>query len=53
MSKEVQKHTCQHCDSSYKLLFDLNTTSGFPRFCPFCSGETYDDDLISDEEEAD
>lgn len=42
MSKEVEKKTCVHCESTYKLMFDLNETSGFPKFCPFCSSENYD-----------
>jgi ribosome-associated toxin RatA of RatAB toxin-antitoxin module len=44
MSKEVKKHECFHCESIYKLLYDLNSTSGYPKFCPFCSAETYDDE---------
>jgi hypothetical protein len=52
MSKEVEKRTCPECESNYKLLYDLETTSGFPRFCPFCSAESYDTDrLLYDDED--
>jgi len=53
MSKEVDKHTCQYCDSSYRLIFDLHNTQGHPKFCPFCSEETYgqDDDLVLEDDE--
>lgn len=50
MSKEIEKRTCPHCESSYKLLFDLDSTSGFPRFCPFCGSETYDEDLVTEDD---
>jgi hypothetical protein len=44
MSKEVDKKTCNDCESSYKLMYDLNTTSGYPKLCPFCGSEIYDQD---------
>lgn len=50
MSKEVEKKVCQQCESSYKLLFDLDSTSGYPKFCPFCGCDTYDEDLEFGEE---
>jgi len=50
MSKEVKKNECIHCESVYKLIYDLNSTSGYPKFCPFCSAEIYDDDEIKFEE---
>jgi hypothetical protein len=43
MSKETEKVTCNYCESDYKLVYDLVNTSGFPKFCPFCGNETYDD----------
>lgn len=51
MSKEVEKKTCPHCESSYKLVYDLDSTSGYPKFCPFCSDEIYDEELTEDETE--
>lgn len=49
--KAVEKHECHYCESLYKILFDLETTSGPPRFCPFCGSETYDDDIHFEEKE--
>jgi uncharacterized Zn-finger protein len=49
MSKEVEKKTCPHCESTYKLVYDLDGTSGYPKFCPFCSGEIYDEEFEEDE----
>ena len=51
--KEVEKKTCPDCESSYKLLFDLDKTSGYPKFCPFCASEIYDEDNNSFDEESD
>lgn len=51
MSKEVEKKTCPECESTYKLLYDLDLTSGYPKFCPFCSCEIYDVNKYTDEEE--
>ena len=49
--KEVEKKTCPECESTYKLLYDLDLTSGYPKFCPFCSCEIYDVNKYTDEEE--
>ena len=51
MSKEVEKVTCNYCESVYKLLYDYDETQGHPRFCPFCGEECYDDELTEDEDE--
>ena len=42
--KEVEKHTCQYCESTYKILYSLDETSGQPKFCPICGSETYDNE---------
>ena len=42
-NKEVEKKECKYCESDYKLIFDLDDTSGHPNFCPFCGEENYDD----------
>lgn len=42
MTKEVKKEICSECESKYRLMFDLEDTSGFPKFCPFCGTETCD-----------
>ncbi len=52
MAKEVSTILCVECESEYKLLFDLNKTSGHPKFCPFCACEAYnEDDDINNEDE--
>lgn len=45
MSKEIENRTCDCCESRYKLVYDLNETSGFAKHCPFCG------EIISPNEE--
>jgi hypothetical protein len=40
MSREVEKRICEVCESDYKLMYELTSTSGFAKNCPFC-GEIY------------
>lgn len=49
MSKELEIKTCQACDSEYKLVYHLDKTSGYPKFCPFCGEEGYDDEVVEDD----
>ena len=51
MSKEIENKECNFCESNYKLSFDLNDTSGHPKFCPFCGEEAYDDEDFEDEDD--
>ena len=44
MTKIVDKKTCMYCESTYKLAFTLDETSGFAKFCPFCAAENYDEE---------
>jgi len=44
MQKQVEKRICTTCESEYKLLYDTVTTSGYAKFCPFCSSEIEDDE---------
>ena len=53
MSKEVEKVTCNYCESVYKLLYDFEETQGQARFCPFCGEECYDEDEIAEDPEDD
>lgn len=51
MSKEIDNKECRECDSVFKLIYDLDKTSGFPKFCPFCGGEVYDEKLEVEDDE--
>ena len=51
MSKEIENKTCSCCDSEYRLVYTLGDTSGYPKFCPFCGADAYDDE--SEEHERD
>lgn len=53
MSKEVEKKTCGYCESTYKILYDYEETTGSPRYCPYCGEECYDDEEIDLEENND
>jgi hypothetical protein len=53
MTKEVKKCECLYCESVYKLLYDLSSTSGYPKFCPFCSEPMYEDKHSFDDGEED
>lgn len=50
MTREVEKKTCPHCESSYKLVYDLDETSGYPKMCPFCGSEIYDEEYVEEDE---
>lgn len=51
MSKQIENKTCKSCDSVYRLVYDLSETSGYPKFCPFCGEEAYDDEEIDEDED--
>lgn len=44
MSKEIEIIICTSCESNYRLVYDLTETSGFGKFCPFCSSEVNEED---------
>lgn len=44
MSKELENKTCECCGSSFRLVYTLDKTSGFSKFCPFCGEEISEDD---------
>lgn len=43
MGREIDKLTCDFCESEYKLMYDLDETNGHPKFCPFCGSDVVDD----------
>lgn len=43
MSREVLNKVCQSCESVYKFIYYSAETSGFPKFCPFCGSEDYEE----------
>jgi hypothetical protein len=53
MSKEIQKKECSECESNFKLVFSLDETSGYPKFCPFCGCDIYDEEEPHNEEDDD
>lgn len=52
MSKEIENKVCRFCESQYKLSYDAEETSGYSKYCPFCS-EMFNDDDDDDEDEND
>ena len=44
MSKEIENKECQECESSYRLVYNLDDTSGYPKFCCFCGCDIYKDE---------
>lgn len=44
MAKRVEVTICPICESEYKLAFVAEEVSGYPKFCPFCGSEAYDEE---------
>lgn len=42
--KESVTLICRECESEYKLVYQLDKTSGFQKICPFCGAEYSDVD---------
>lgn len=43
-NKSNQKLFCTGCDSEFKLIFNNEDVSSYPKFCPFCADELPVDD---------
>lgn len=43
-NKQIEKHECIECESQFKLVFELDKTSGYPKFCPFCAAPFEEED---------
>lgn len=51
MSKEIENKECIACGSEFRIVFDLTKTSGFPKFCCFCSEPIAEDEDIEEFED--
>lgn len=51
MSKEIENKECPECESAFRLVYNLDDTSGYPKFCCFCGCEMYNEEEIHNEEE--
>lgn len=52
-SREINKLACDFCESEYKLMYNLDETSGSPKFCPFCGSDVFEDEdtVLDDDDE--
>ena len=50
-TKEIETKICEECDSTYKLVYTLGETSGYPKFCPFCGADSHTEEVDSDYQE--
>jgi hypothetical protein len=37
MPKEIENKVCVECGSQFRIIFEPHRTSGYPKFCCFCS----------------
>lgn len=44
------KHTCDNCDSTYKITWDQDKVEDDPRFCPVCSEYILDEESEDDDD---
>lgn len=52
-SKSVETKICSFCESQFKLSYDAEEVSGYPKFCPFCSESWEDSHSLYDEKDED
>lgn len=51
MTKEIENKICVYCDSQYRLIYNLEETSGYAKVCPFCGSELDEEDKENDDTE--
>lgn len=49
MALKTLKHTCDNCESDYKIVFDEETVADQPQFCPICAEYILDESEDADE----
>ena len=45
------KHTCDNCDTAFRIAYDEELAADEPKFCPFCAELMCDN--IEDQDELD
>lgn len=51
MSKEIENKVCAECESTYRIVYNLEDTSGFTKFCPFCGCENTEPEKYEEDDE--
>jgi hypothetical protein len=44
MAIKTLKHTCENCESDYKIVYDDEVVADQPQFCPICAEMIVDKD---------
>lgn len=50
-NREVELRTCPECESTYKLAYNHDETSGYSKFCPFCAADVNEDPVEEEEQD--
>lgn len=45
------KHSCDNCDSTFSINYDVNTVEDDPHYCPFCGEYILDSEDFDEEDE--
>lgn len=49
MAIKTLKHTCENCESQYKIVYDDEVVADQPQFCPICAEYILDESEDADE----
>ena len=49
MALKTLKHTCDNCESQYKIVFDEEVVADQPQFCPISAEYILDESEDADE----